>query len=127
MTVHIPEPDRKPCALITGKLSIAAFDSGPSPAQSYDHAFAFVGALTGNDANTAIIDIRLIHDTNKTVPAIPRRGRLCDLWNEIIAWQALGYGCFININDMNGSGRYEIANVQTIRCQSILNGRRNRT
>ncbi|WP_168193518.1 DUF5906 domain-containing protein [Bradyrhizobium sp. NAS96.2] len=82
-------------------------------------ALAFVGALTGSDPNTAIIDVRLIHDTNKETPAIPRRGRLCDLWKEIIAWQTLGYGCFININEMNGNGRYEIANVKTIRCQAI--------
>lgn len=89
------------------------------PQQEFAQAFAFVGALTGNDPNTAIIDIRLIHDQRKDVAAIPRRGTLRDLWPQIVAWQALGFGCFVTINDMDGSGKYEIANVRTIRCQAI--------
>lgn len=87
--------------------------------QSYEQAFAFIGALTGNDANTAIVDIRLIHDARKDLAAIPKRGTLPQLWAEIISWQALGYGVFCCINAMDGSGRYEIANVQTIRCQAV--------
>lgn len=119
MTVHIPEPDRKSCALITGRLSIAVFDSGSLPSQDYNQAATYVAALTGSDANTAIIDIRLIHDQRKDLAAIPHRGTLRGLWTEITTWQALGYGCFVTINAMDGSGRYEIANVATIRCQAI--------
>jgi hypothetical protein len=87
--------------------------------QDFTQAFAFIAALTNSDPNTAVIDLRAIHDTNKTVAAIPRRGTLPQLWEEMINWNNGGYGIFININEMDGSGRYEIANVQTIRCQAI--------
>ncbi|GEC17539.1 DUF5906 domain-containing protein [Nitrobacter winogradskyi] len=117
MTFAYLPVDFKFVALSTGKLQFSAFDSG-QPRQEFAQAFAFISALTQQDANTAIIDIRLIHDQRKDLAAIPRRGRLFDIWPEIIAWQALGYGCFVAINAMDGIGR-EIANVTTIRCQAI--------
>lgn len=85
--------------------------------QDYNSAFAFVAALAQGDPNTIIIDVRMIHDTNKATPAIPRRGTLPQLWNEIISWNNAGYGAFININDMDGSGTYHIANVRACRVQ----------
>lgn len=94
----------------------AAFNSGN---QQYDQAFAYVSALTQQDANTAIIDIRCINDSRKDVAAIPRRGTLPQLWNEICAWNSAGFGIFCTINEMDGSGRYEIANVQTLRAQAV--------
>lgn len=100
-------------------VSIRAFDSGTvAPAQSYEQASAFVGALTQSDASTAIIDTRCIHDTNRATAAISRRGTLWELWGELCAWNTAGFGVFVCVNDMDGNGR-EIANVQTIRCQAV--------
>jgi P4 family phage/plasmid primase-like protien len=108
------------CCAVPVRILPAVFNSGTASqsAQSYDQAWAFVGALTQQDPATAIIDIRCIHDQRKDVAAIPRRGRLPDLWNEICAWNTAGFGVFITINEMDGNGR-EITNVQTIRCQAI--------
>lgn len=86
--------------------------------QDYNQAFAHIAALTQGDPNQVIIDARAIHDVDKAVPAIPRRGTLPQLWSELCAWNNAGYGIFININQMDGLGR-EIANVQTIRCQVV--------
>lgn len=87
--------------------------------QDYTQAFAFVAALANSDPNTAVIDVRAIHDTNKALAAIPRRGTLPQVWEEMCNWNNAGYGIFININEMDGSGRYELANVAAIRCQAV--------
>ncbi|MER9854535.1 MULTISPECIES: DUF5906 domain-containing protein [unclassified Mesorhizobium] len=87
-------------------------------AQDYSQASAHIAALTGQDANSAVVDIRLIHDTRKDIPALPRRGTLPQLWNEICEWNSQGYGAFVNISDMDGNGR-EIANVKACRVQVI--------
>lgn len=86
--------------------------------QDYNQAFAYVAALTQCDPNAIIIDIRMIHDTNKGVPAIPMRGTLPELWQVICNWQAQGYGAFVNISDMDGNGR-ETANVRASRVQVV--------
>ncbi len=86
--------------------------------QEYASAFNYVAALTQADPNTIIIDVRAIHDTDKATAAIPRRGTLPNLWNELCQWNNAGYGIFININEMDGHGR-ELANVQAIRCQAV--------
>lgn len=100
-------------------VSIRAFDSGTvAPAQSYEQASAFVGALTQSDPSTAIIDTRCIHDTNRATAAISRRGTLRELWGELCAWNTAGFGVFVCVNHMDGNGR-EIANVAAIRCQTI--------
>lgn len=84
----------------------------------YNQAFAFIAALTQSDPNTTIIDVRMIHDTDKATAAISRRGTLPELWGTIVEWNNRGYGAFVNINEMDGNGR-DIANVQRIRCQAI--------
>lgn len=86
--------------------------------QSYESAFAFVAALTQADPISVLIDVRAIHDTLKDVAAIPRRGTLPQVWQEMCRLNNQGYGVFININDMDGQGR-ELANVHAIRCQAI--------
>lgn len=86
--------------------------------QDYAQAFAFVAALTQSDPASTPVDLRMIHDVRKDIAAIPRRGTLPELWNEICAWNNQGYGAFININHMDGNG-HEIANVAAIRCQAI--------
>lgn len=86
--------------------------------QSYEHAYAHVAALTGSDPNTAIVDFRAIHDIDKTVPGIPRRGTLPELWNELCGWNAQGYGVFINVNAMDGNGR-ELSNVAYCRAHVV--------
>ena len=87
--------------------------------QDYAQAFAFVAALTQADPQSALIDIRMIHEVDKSVSAIPRRGTLPQLWHEMLDWQSRGYGAFININEMDGNGRYELSNVAAIRCNVI--------
>lgn len=71
--------------------------------QNYEQAAAHIHALTG-DINS-IVDLRFIHDTNKAVPGIPRRGRLADLWVELTQWNNQGYGAFIIVNETDGQGR----------------------
>lgn len=117
MLIHDQASHLNRCAPLH-RVALRVFDSGPL-LQRYEHACAYVAALVQGDPNTAIVDIRLIHDARKDLAAIPRRGTLAQLWAEIISWQALGYGVFCCINTMDGSGRYEIANVKTIRCQAI--------
>ncbi|WP_456670434.1 DNA-primase RepB domain-containing protein [Bradyrhizobium sp. USDA 3240] len=89
------------------------------PPQSYEQAYSFVAALTQSDPDRVLIDARCFHDANKPTAAIPRRGTLRDLWSELCAWNNVGFGVFLCINEMDGSGRYEIANVKTIRCQAV--------
>lgn len=85
----------------------------------YASAHAFVTALTQAAPETTTIDVRMIHDRDKAVAAIPRRGTLPDLWTEICTWNSSGYGVFINISEMDGSGRLELANVLRVRCQAL--------
>jgi len=78
--------------------------------QASDH----IAAITQCHPDTAIIDIRMIHDSNRGVPAIPMRGMLPQLWSRIQNYQSHGYGCFININDMDGNG-HSTENVRACR------------
>jgi hypothetical protein len=82
--------------------------------QDYNQAFAYVAALTQADPQSTLIDVRLIHDQRKDVPAIPLRGTLPDLWSTICSYNSQGYGAFVNIADMDGHGR-ETANVRATR------------
>lgn len=91
---------------------------GNSIVPNFDQAHAYVAALTGDDPNGAIIDVRMIHDVRKDVPAIPMRGKLPDLWPMITGYQSQGYGAFININQLDGEGR-ELPNVQAIRAHAV--------
>lgn len=84
------------------------------PVQDYGQAYTYIAALTRQPPETAIIDVRLIHDTDKSVPAIKRRGTLPQLWAEIIDWQNRGYGCFVNVSEMDGIGN-DLSNVAAVR------------
>lgn len=86
--------------------------------QDFSAACAFVAALTGLPADHAIVDVRMLHDSDKTVVGIPRRGVFTDLWAEICAWNNRGYGCFINVNEMDGVGR-ELPNVAQCRAHIV--------
>ena len=85
--------------------------------QDFNAAYSFVQALT-NDADNAILDWRAIHDTNKEVPALPRRGTLLQVWQELCHWNTQGYGIFCTIAAMDGAGRH-LSNVQYIRAHYI--------
>jgi hypothetical protein len=87
--------------------------------QDYQSAFAYIAALTQADPNTVIVDFRCIHDVDKATAAIPRRGTLPQLWNELVAWNNNGYGVFVNINEMDGSGTFTLSNVSVVRCQVV--------
>lgn len=86
--------------------------------QDYGQAFAFIAALTGIDPSVAVIEWRAIHDTNKGVAGIPIRGTLADTWSQLLAYQAVGYGIFANINAMDGKGLH-LENVAHIRAHAV--------
>lgn len=88
-------------------------------AQDYSLASSHIAALSGqHDGRIVVADIRLIHDTDKTRPAIPTRGTLQQLWTTILNYQAQGFGVFVNVNEMDGNG-LTLANVQSIRAHVI--------
>lgn len=86
--------------------------------QDYSAAAAYIAALTQCDPNTALVDIRSIHDRDKAQAAHPRRGTLPELWPWIIEEQAAGRGIFVNISVMDGLGLH-LPNVQAVRCQVV--------
>jgi hypothetical protein len=86
--------------------------------QDYNQASAFINALTGNQAETAIVDWRAIHDQNKAIPAIPFRDTLANSWSSIVHYNTQGYGIFATIAEMDGRGR-ELVNVQSIRAHYV--------
>ena len=85
--------------------------------QDFNQAWSFASALVG-DPSTTLVDVRYINDTDKTVPAIPRRGLLADMWAEMVAWNNAGYGLFMVVNALDGHGR-EISNVAHIRAHFV--------
>lgn len=85
--------------------------------QDFNAVYAFITALTG-DADNAVMDWRAIHDTDKTVPALPRRGTLVDCWQELCNFNNQGYGIFCTVAAMDGNGR-ELSNVAHIRAHYI--------
>lgn len=86
------------------------------PADAYEQASAFIGALTGNVSAT--LNFRLIHDSDKSAAAIPLRGTLDQHWRSICYYNAQGYGAFVAINEFDGSGN-ELNNVTAIRAHFI--------
>src|SRR5689334_5473545 len=112
MLIHDHASHLNRCAPLH-RIALRVFDSRPL-LQSFDQAYAYIAALTQQDPASAIIDARAIHDTLKDVAAIPRRGTIYDLWQELCTLNSRGYGVFITINELDGLGR-EIANVKTIR------------
>lgn len=85
--------------------------------QDFNAAYAFVNALTG-DPDNAVMDWRAIHDTNRGVPALPRRGTIAQVWQELCHLNDQGYGVFATIAAMDGQGR-ELHNVHYIRAHYI--------
>ena len=85
--------------------------------QDFNAVYAFISALTG-DPDNAVMDWRAIHDTNKEVPALPRRGTLIDCWPELSNLNNQGYGVFCTIAAMDGQGR-ELGNVAHIRAHYV--------
>lgn len=85
--------------------------------QSFELASAYVSALTYGCPDD-VIDWRFIHDTDKGVAGIKRRGRLSDIWQEAVAWNNAGYGIFACINAMDGVGA-ELHNVAYIRTHIV--------
>lgn len=85
--------------------------------QSFDQAWSFVAAIAG-DPDTAVIDWRAIHDTDKAVPGIPFRGTVSECWQSICHYNNQGYGVFAVIAAMDGVGR-ELANVWYIRAHYV--------
>lgn len=81
-----------------------------------ESALAYVTALTG-DSNT-VMDWRMIHDTNKGVPAHIARGTLTEVYETLLDHNRNGYGIFCCINAMDGEGR-ELHNVQHIRTHVV--------
>ncbi len=92
--------------------------AGNALALSYDQAASFVNAITGNQAATALIDWRAIHDEDRSRPAIPFRATLVDAWSAIAQHNNNGYGIFAVIAELDGKGR-ELSNVTAIRAQYI--------
>jgi len=84
--------------------------------QDYSQAQAFVAALTGHPET--VIDWRAIHDKDKATPAIPRRGSVSQLWQELTAWNNAGYGIFAVISETDGNGR-KLENITRIRAHFI--------
>jgi hypothetical protein len=82
----------------------------------YNAAASYLVALTG-DANT-VIDWRVIHDKDKGALGKNLRGTLADLWQQLVAYNAAGWGVFCNINAMDGNGS-ELQNVAYIRAHVI--------
>lgn len=83
--------------------------------QNYDLALAFLTAL---NATNEPCNFRAIHDRDKSVPAIKRRGTLAQHWQELCNWNNKGYGIFVTIAAMDDDGD-KLANVSAIRAHYV--------
>ena len=81
--------------------------------QPYDLAAAFITAL-GCDTLSTPLDLRALHDTDKSLPGHAQRGTLHQLWQWITGYNQQGYGIFMTPAALDGQGR-SLENVQTIR------------
>ncbi|TJV67958.1 MAG: hypothetical protein E5X76_31480 [Mesorhizobium sp.] len=98
---------------------MTAIAPGNPVTQDFSLASSHIAALTGQqDGSNVVVDVRLIHDTDKARPAIPTRGTLQQLWTTILHYQQQGFGAFINCNEMDGNGR-ELANVKSVRVHTV--------
>jgi hypothetical protein len=82
-----------------------------------DLATAFVQAL-GCDPATTPLDLRALHDTDKSVPGHANRGTLHSLWPWIKGYNEHGYGIFMTPAALDGVGR-ALENVAMIRAHYI--------
>ena len=78
-----------------------------------DLATAYVQAL-GCDPATTPLDLRALHDTDKSLPGHANRGTLHSLWQWITAYNQQGYGIFMTPAALDGVGR-SLEHVTTIR------------
>lgn len=86
------------------------------PTQSYEQAQQFILSLA--DTLDTVCDFRAIHETDRSVPAIPRRGTLLQYWDELCSWNDRGYGIYITINETDGIGR-DNSNVTRFRAHMV--------
>lgn len=84
--------------------------------QSYEHAAAFVQALTGS--LDTILNFRAVHDTDKAVPGYNRTGTLAQMWSELCKLNNEGRGIFIVVNRSDGQG-VDNQNITAARAQWI--------
>jgi hypothetical protein len=66
----------------------------------------------------AVVDWRAIHDTDKTIPAIPFRDTLDGAAASLERYNNAGYGLFVVVNELDGSGR-DLSSVSAIRAHMI--------
>lgn len=85
--------------------------------QSYDLASAFVTAL-GCDPATTPLDLRALHDQDKSLPGHAQRGALQNLWQWCVGMNQQGYGIFLTPAALDGAGR-TLEHVQTIRSHYV--------
>lgn len=83
----------------------------------YNLAHAYVAALAG-DPQSAVMDFRALHDTDKALPGQPMRGTLPALWGWITAMNSQGYGIFVTPAEMDGVGR-KLENVSVLRAHYV--------
>lgn len=84
----------------------------------FDHeqATAYLAAL--GVPNGGVVDWRAIHDTDKTIAAIPFRDALDSAASSLERYNNAGYGIFAVVNELDGVGR-ELANIVGIRANMI--------
>lgn len=75
--------------------------------QQYSVAESFLAAI---GALHEPCNFRIIHDQDRSKPAIKRRGTLEQHWNELCRWNNAGYGIFVTVAAMDGSG-YDAAGM----------------
>lgn len=86
-----------------------------APVCNYNYAVSHINSLHGIDA---VVDFRLIHDTDKGIAAHHYRGTLQSLWNTLCDYNSRGYGVFINLNETDGKGK-ENKNILSIRAHAV--------
>lgn len=82
--------------------------------QDYQQTAAFLSALAPGES----VDWRAIHDTDRAVPAINRRGTIEQCWQEMAQWNAAGYGVFVTVSALDGVGR-SLPNVTYARAHYV--------
>lgn len=87
------------------------------PGQTYDQAWYYVSSLAG-DPETAVMDWRCIHDTDKSVRAETFRGTLPQVWQALCGWNDAGYGVFAVVASMDGAG-LRLPNVSYMRAHYV--------
>lgn len=84
---------------------------------NYDLAAAYVAAL-GCDPTTTPLDLRALHDTDKSLPGHAQRMTLVQAWPWIESMNTAGYGIFMTVAAMDGVGR-SLENVSMIRAHYV--------